>query len=75
MLFFGTVGSQNDINVLNKSPLFIQAIKGKAPTVHYNVNGTQYDMGYYLDDTIYPEWVVFVKIVTTPKLAKTNYLH
>jgi len=53
--FFGTAGSQNDINVLNKSPLFIQAIKGEAPAVHYNVNGTQYDMGYYLADKIYPE--------------------
>jgi hypothetical protein len=68
--FFGTAGSQNDINVLNKSPLFIQAIKGEAPTVHYNVNGTQYDMGYYLADRIYPEWAVFVKTVTAPQLAE-----
>jgi len=65
--FFGTAGSQNDINVLNKSPLFIQAIKGEAPKVHYNVNGTQYDMGYYLADRIYPEWAVFVKTVTAPQ--------
>ena len=68
--FFGTAGSQNDINVLNKSPLFIQAIKGEAPAVHYNVNGTQYDMGYYLADKIYPEWAVFVKTVTAPQSAE-----
>jgi hypothetical protein len=68
--FFGTAGSQNDINVLNKSPLFIQAIKGEAPTVHYNVNGTQYDIGYYLADKIYPEWAVFVKTVTAPQSAQ-----
>ncbi|XP_062209204.1 uncharacterized protein LOC133910985 [Phragmites australis] len=68
--FFGTPGSQNDINVLNKSPLFIQAIKGEAPTVQYIVNGTQYDMGYYLADKIYPEWAVFVKTVTAPQSAE-----
>jgi hypothetical protein len=68
--FFGTAGSQNDINVLNKSPLFIQAINGKAPTVQYYVNGTQYDMCYYLADKIYPEWAVFVKTVTTPQSAE-----
>jgi hypothetical protein len=65
--FFGTAGSQNDINVLNKSPLFIQAIKWEAPMVHYNVNGTEYNMGYYLADRIYPEWAVFVKTVTAPQ--------
>jgi hypothetical protein len=68
--FFSTVGSQNDINVLNKSPLFIQTIKGEAPTTHYNVNGTQYDIGYYLADKIYPEWTVFVKTVTAPQSAQ-----
>jgi hypothetical protein len=68
--FFGTAGSQNDINVLNKSPLFIQAIKGEAPTVQYYVNGTQYDMGYYLADKIYLEWAVFVKTVTAPQSAQ-----
>ena len=39
--FYGTAGSQNDINVPNKSPLVIQAIKGEAPMVQYIVNGTQ----------------------------------
>ncbi|KAL6883427.1 hypothetical protein ACP4OV_010841 [Aristida adscensionis] len=29
--FFGMAGSNNDINVLNQSPLFIEAIKGEAP--------------------------------------------
>jgi hypothetical protein len=65
--FFGTAGSQNDINVLNKSPLFIEAIRGEAPTVHYSVNGNQYDMGYYLADKIYPEWAAFVKTVNAPQ--------
>ena len=28
--FFGVAGSNNDINVLNQSPLFMEAIKGEA---------------------------------------------
>jgi hypothetical protein len=51
--FFGVAGAQNDINLLNKSPLFIDAIKGKAPQVHYKVNGNDYKVGYYLGDKIY----------------------
>ena len=65
--FFGTAGSSNDINVLNKSPLFINVLKGEAPRVQYTVNGTQYDMGYYLADKIYPKWAVFVKTISAPQ--------
>jgi hypothetical protein len=65
--FFGTAGSQNDINVLNKSPLFIDMLKGKTPRVHYTVNGNQYDTPYYLADGIYPEWAVFVKTIHRPQ--------
>jgi hypothetical protein len=61
--FFGTTGSQNDINVLNMSTV----IKGEAPAVHYDANGTQYDMGYYLADKIYLEWAVFMKTMTPPQ--------
>ncbi|XP_012700993.1 uncharacterized protein LOC105913482 [Setaria italica] len=68
--FFGTAGSQNDLNVLNKSPLFIDVIKGEAPKVHYIVNGNQYEMGYYLGDRIYPEWAVIVKTISSPQTDK-----
>ena len=68
--FFGTAGSDNDINVLNKSPLFINAIKGEAPRVNYNVNGNHYDVGYYLADGIYPEWAAFVKTISKPQTEK-----
>jgi hypothetical protein len=32
--FFGVVGSNNDINVLNQSPLFIYVIRGHTPKCH-----------------------------------------
>jgi hypothetical protein len=53
--FFGAAGSNNDINMLDQSPLFIEQLQGKAPEVQYIVNGSQYNMGYYLADGIYPE--------------------
>jgi hypothetical protein len=68
--FFGVAGSNNDINVLNQSPLFLEAIKGEAPRVQFTVNGRQYDTGYYLADGIYPEWAAFVKSINSPQLDK-----
>jgi hypothetical protein len=68
--FFGTAGAYNDINVLNKSPLFIDAIKGEAPRVQFVVNENQYDTGYYLTDGIYPEWAAFVKTISKPQTEK-----
>ena len=49
--------------MLNRSPLFIDVLKGTAPQVHFTVNGNQYDTRYYLADRIYPEWAVFVKTI------------
>ncbi|KAL6875691.1 hypothetical protein ACP4OV_013204 [Aristida adscensionis] len=68
--YFGVAGSNNDINVLNQSPLFIHELQGEAPQVHFTVNGRQYNRGYYLADGIYPEWAVFVKTVPLPQLEK-----
>ncbi|XP_051208182.1 uncharacterized protein [Lolium perenne] len=68
--YFGTAGSNNDINVLNKSHLFIQELKGEAPRVQFTVNGRQYNKGYYLADGIYPEWAVFVKTIALPQTEK-----
>ncbi|XP_021761811.1 uncharacterized protein LOC110726649 [Chenopodium quinoa] len=48
--FFRTPGRCNDINVLDRSPLFNDIFEGRAPSVNYIVNGHQYNMGYYLTD-------------------------
>ncbi|XP_037450902.1 uncharacterized protein LOC119321224 [Triticum dicoccoides] len=68
--FFGVPGSNNDINVLNQSPLFTETLQGNAPRVDYYVNGQQYKKGYYLADGIYPEWAVFVKTIRLPQTEK-----
>ncbi|XP_044957328.1 uncharacterized protein LOC123408239 [Hordeum vulgare subsp. vulgare] len=68
--FFGVAGSNNDINVLNQSPLFIEELKGEAPRVQYTVNERRYNTGYYLVDGIYPEWAAFVKTIPLPQTEK-----
>ena len=68
--FFGVAGSNNDINVLNQSTVFINELKGQAPRVQYMVNGNQHNIGYFLADGIYPEWAVFVKSIRLPITEK-----
>nr|XP_017217028.1 PREDICTED: putative nuclease HARBI1 [Daucus carota subsp. sativus] len=65
--FFGVAGSNNDINVLDRSPIFDEVLEGRAPEVNYNVNGNDYNMGYYLTDGIYPECATFVKTIPRPQ--------
>jgi hypothetical protein len=55
--------------VLNESPLF-DALKGQAPRVQFSVNENEYNMGYYLTDGIYPEWVAFMKTISLPQTNK-----
>jgi hypothetical protein len=68
--FFGAAGSNNDINVLNQSTVFINELKGQAPRVQYMVNGNKHNIGYFLADGIYPEWTVFVKSIRIPIIEK-----
>ncbi|GJZ68188.1 zinc finger, CCHC-type containing protein [Tanacetum coccineum] len=56
--------ANNDINVLDNSPLFDDLLDDLAPVVSYVVNGVEYRNGYYLADGIYPEWASFVKSFT-----------
>ncbi|GJX87080.1 ALP1-like protein [Tanacetum coccineum] len=56
--FYGMAGANNDINVLDNSPLFDDLLD---------------DLGYYLADGIYPEWASFVKSFTVATDPKHTY--
>ena len=65
--FFALLGSDNDINILERSPIFSELEQGRAPVVNYSINGHEYKMGYYLADGIYPKWSTFVKTIPSPQ--------
>ncbi|KAI3776597.1 hypothetical protein L1987_46383 [Smallanthus sonchifolius] len=64
--FFGVAGANNDINVLDQSPIFDDIIDGVAPGSSFIANDVEYEHVYYLADGIYPEYATFVKAYTSP---------
>ncbi|GJT03770.1 reverse transcriptase domain-containing protein [Tanacetum coccineum] len=67
----GLPGAENDLTVLNHSPLFDDLLDDIALVVPFEVNGVTFEKGYYLGDGIYPQWAAFIKSFTVA-LNKRN---
>jgi hypothetical protein len=65
--FFGSPGALNDINVLRRSNLFDNLLAGSEDAIHFEVNGHQYTIGYYLCNNIYPPWSTLVPSIKHPQ--------
>uniref|UniRef100_A0A0D3C2B0 Myb-like domain-containing protein n=1 Tax=Brassica oleracea var. oleracea TaxID=109376 RepID=A0A0D3C2B0_BRAOL len=65
-------GTLNDINILDRSPVFDDILQGRAPKVNYIVNENAYHLAYYLTDGIYPKWATFVQSIPLPQGPKAS---
>jgi len=68
--FFGLLGGNNDINVLDRSPIIQNLLNKTANDSKFVVNGTTYPWYYLLTHGIYPPWFCFVQTVHEPQDAK-----
>ncbi|XP_075499190.1 uncharacterized protein LOC142537567 [Primulina tabacum] len=71
--YFGFPGSNNDINVLSKSHLFVNLANGVGPPANYVKQGKKYTMGYYLADGMYPKWATLLQKIHNPQGPKKKY--
>ena len=72
-VFFGLPGTNNDLNVLDRSPLVHNMLTGQARDMDFVVNGVLYNRYYLLADGIYPPWSCFVQTIHEPDSEKQSY--
>jgi hypothetical protein len=63
----------NDVNVLDRSPLISNFLRGNGSDMHFTVNGNVYNRYYLLVDGIYPQWSCFVQPIHAPQGEKLEH--
>jgi hypothetical protein len=66
-------GTNNDINMLQRSSVFSRLAEGQDSAVNFEVNGHTDNKRYYLDDGIYPTYATFVKTIPAPASEMDAY--
>lgn len=59
-------GTNNDINVLELSHLMSNLTQSITLPTHYVIQGNEYNMSYYLADSLYPKWSTIVQTIHEP---------
>jgi hypothetical protein len=72
-IFSGLPGSNNDLNVLDRSSLIHNMLTSEARDMSFQVNESNYDHYYLLTDGIYPEWACFIQSIHEPQDEKMTY--
>ncbi|GJV54969.1 transcription elongation factor SPT6 [Tanacetum coccineum] len=67
---FGRAGANNDLTVLNNSPLFDDLLDGIDPVALFECHGVTFEKWYYLADGIYPQLASFIKSFTVASSEK-----
>ncbi|OWZ10117.1 hypothetical protein PHMEG_00017082 [Phytophthora megakarya] len=70
--YFGSAGSNNDINIINRSPLVNQQVlRGDLfGTFTFKISDKTFHQPYYLVDGIYPPYSCFVSTISKPANIK-----
>ncbi|ETV76112.1 hypothetical protein H257_09646 [Aphanomyces astaci] len=71
--FLGVPGSNNNINVLDRSTLMVKLAKLATSSEGFSVNGISFDVFYLLADGIYPSHSTFQKSLSSPSTKKEKY--
>jgi hypothetical protein len=71
--FSGLPGGNNDINVLDRSPLIANLLRGEGHDMSFQVNGHEYPRFYLLTDGIYPQWTCFLQPIHEPQGEKLQH--
>ena len=70
---FGVPRANNDINVLQRSPLVANYLRGESQGMSFEVNGNRYPQYYLLTDGIYPKWSIFIQTIHDPQGEKRQH--
>ncbi|XP_076957519.1 uncharacterized protein LOC143633025 [Bidens hawaiensis] len=71
--FFEMPCANNDVAVVNASPIFDRLTDGVSLDISFSTNDVNYEYGYYLVDGIYLEWAMLVLSFTCPTDEKCQY--
>ena len=58
---------------MESSHLISDLAQGIAPPAHYVIEGKDYDMSYFLADSIYPKWSNLIQTIHEPRGPKKKF--